>query len=451
METLNEPYCMVPISNDENYKAIVSQQDFDLVKTQKWSMYQFKDNGKNRTIIVTRIEGKLTQMHHFIIGKPKSKHEIIIHINDNKLDNRRCNLVVSTLKQNLKKKIDNLEPMEDNDNYRTHPVLSSYIADVKGEVFRKDNHLQITGSNQATGYNHLKLTTNDGNTCHKMRHVFVYECFYGIVPDGYEIDHIDRNKLNNELSNLQCLTVKDHKIKTVKDNPEMGKKTAVKLSKPIIAVNIRTSIETKYNSLTEASNNIPGTTITKICSVLQGRRKTHQGYTFRYQEIDNEIEGEIWVCPNNPLYKGIEVSNLGRVKSKRGIITEGKDHGDYKRVSVSQDNVKKCVLVHQLICEAFNGKNPKPEEYSVDHIDRNRCNNNASNLWWASKYEQRLNSKNVNQVQVYDENDVLLSTYNTIKEAASSMDMHNKTVKNCCITGRNYKGYSFKFVNNNDT
>lgn len=448
MNNNDEPYCVIPISNEVNCNALVSQQDYNLVRDYKWSRYEYEEKCRTRVFVVTRIDKKLIHMHHIILGKPKNKSEIIAHKNNNKLDNRRCNLMNVEKKKNFINKINNLKPIEESDQYKTHPVLSKYVANLKGDVFRAKDHLQILGSNKSTGYNQLTLTTDDGRKCYKMRHVFVYECFHGVVPNGYEIDHIENNKQNNQLSNLQCLTIPEHHIKTVKTNPDMGGKTGLKLSKPIIAINLKTTTETKYASLTEASNNIPGTTITKICSVLQGRRKTHQGYTFKYQDIDEHIEDEIWVCLANPLYKNIEVSNFGRVKSKKGIITKGNSHGNYRRVSVSQDSNKKCVLVHQLVCEAFNGKNTKPNEYTVDHIDRDTTNNYASNLRWASKYEQRLNTKDVNQVQVFDENKNLVSTYETIKETASKRSMHANTVKNCCVTGRKYNNYSFKFVNN---
>ena len=67
-------------------------------------------------------------------------------------------------------------------------------------------------------YNVLKLYTNEGSGLTKRCHVFVYECFNGVVPNGYEIDHIDTNKSNNELKNLQCLSVINHR-----DNPHMEK------------------------------------------------------------------------------------------------------------------------------------------------------------------------------------------------------------------------------------
>lgn len=443
----DEPYCEIPIINDVEYTALVSHQDYNLVKNYDWRRYEFQRSGSTRVIVVTIIDKKLMQMHHMILGKPTNKCEIIVHKNNNKLDNRRCNLINVERKQSFINKIINLKPLEETDHHKAHPVLSNYVANVNGDVFRTKDHIQILGSNQSSGYNYLTLTSNDGNTCYKMRHVFVYECFHGVVPNGYEIDHIDNNKQNNQLSNLQCLTIAEHHKKTARTNPDMGQKTSLKLSKPIIAINVKTLTETKYASLTEASKNIPGTTITSICRVLQGSRKTHQGYYFKYQDKDEHIEDEIWVCLANPLYKGIEVSNFGRVKSKRGIITKGNPHGNYMRVSVSQDNIKKKVMVHQLICEAFHGKNTKSDEYTVDHIDRNTLNNHAYNLRWASKYEQRLNTTGVSQVQVVDENTNIVSTYNTIKEAALQLNVNYQTVKNSCLSGRKHLSYSFKFVN----
>ena len=41
-------------------------------------------------------------------------------------------------------------------------------------------------------------------------HRYIWEKYNGPIPEGYEIHHIDRNKLNNDISNLTILTTKDH-------------------------------------------------------------------------------------------------------------------------------------------------------------------------------------------------------------------------------------------------
>lgn len=41
-------------------------------------------------------------------------------------------------------------------------------------------------------------------------HRLVYESIKGDIPEGYHVDHIDTNKLNNNIENLQLLTIKEN-------------------------------------------------------------------------------------------------------------------------------------------------------------------------------------------------------------------------------------------------
>jgi hypothetical protein len=42
-------------------------------------------------------------------------------------------------------------------------------------------------------------------------HRYVWEYYYGKIPKGYEIHHIDGNRGNNDISNLRILTTKEHR------------------------------------------------------------------------------------------------------------------------------------------------------------------------------------------------------------------------------------------------
>ena len=50
-----------------------------------------------------------------------------------------------------------------------------------------------------------------------LSHRFVWECYNGIIPDGLVIDHINDDKIDNRLSNLQLLTTKENNIKAGKN------------------------------------------------------------------------------------------------------------------------------------------------------------------------------------------------------------------------------------------
>lgn len=50
--------------------------------------------------------------------------------------------------------------------------------------------------------------------CYKNRaipaHRFIWEMTYGVIPDGYVVDHIDGNPLNNDILNLRAVTVSEN-------------------------------------------------------------------------------------------------------------------------------------------------------------------------------------------------------------------------------------------------
>ena len=56
------------------------------------------------------------------------------------------------------------------------------------------------------GYHKIKIKMCSQKFIKYLVYRFVYVCFNGIIEDNKVIDHIDNNKQNNILSNLQLLT-----------------------------------------------------------------------------------------------------------------------------------------------------------------------------------------------------------------------------------------------------
>lgn len=93
-------------------------------------------------------------------------------------------------------------------------------------------------------------------------------------------------------------------------------------------------------------------------------------------------------------FESYEVSDTGIVRRRfashftaAGFVLKQKTTPKgYKKVCLSKPGTQKWVLVHRLVCSAFNGP-PLPGKPHVGHNDGNPANNAASNLRWVNPAE----------------------------------------------------------------
>lgn len=84
---------------------------------------------------------------------------------------------------------------------------------------------------------------------------------------------------------------------------------------------------------------------------------------------------ETWVSIQN--FKSYEVSNLGRVRSKKTkrILKPAPNKAGYLKLVLSNQGIQKTRYVHRLVATSFLSGSGV-----VNHIDGNKSNNNLSNL-----------------------------------------------------------------------
>ncbi len=83
-------------------------------------------------------------------------------------------------------------------NWNGYTVLSS------GVILNKDKTVKAVKYNKK-GYAFSSFYYNGKLKTH-LFHSIIANCFLGERPTGYEVDHKDNNRSNNEVSNLQYLT-----------------------------------------------------------------------------------------------------------------------------------------------------------------------------------------------------------------------------------------------------
>ena len=81
----------------------------------------------------------------------------------------------------------------------------SYQIYSKGQVYSRKLMKFITSTKDAYGHWTVQLD-GEGKQVHRL----IYEAFVGKIPEGFDVHHIDKDKDNQDPSNLLCLSHADH-------------------------------------------------------------------------------------------------------------------------------------------------------------------------------------------------------------------------------------------------
>eukprot|EP01084_Bolivina_argentea_P159256 277385_1 len=189
--------------------------------------------------------------------------------------------------------------------------------------------------------------------------------------------HIDGNKYNNQLSNLQW----NEKFYPYHFNSFVA----------VTLYSIESGKKTRFKSRNKCAEyfNVTSSTIGKWCI----QKKVMHGYRFmfedeaKYVKTIEDLPGEKWKMFHETSKRKTKmyISSCGRSKKsyRNGKETLNKIHiiNGYQSLCGSGGYGNNSRLIARLVAKHFV---QNPHSYNiVDHIDCNKCNNNASNLRWV--------------------------------------------------------------------
>lgn len=102
--------------------------------------------------------------------------------------------------------------------------------------------------------------------------------FKGPIPEGYEINHIDHNKYNNCIDNLECISHRDNIKYTYSKSKHSNQQGVLCLHNNKI-----------YRNAKEASKDIFGVESNcrhSIQNVCRGIKNNFRGFHFEYVELN---------------------------------------------------------------------------------------------------------------------------------------------------------------------
>ena len=223
----------------------------------------------------------------------------------------------------------------------------------------------------------------------KSQHRLLAEAFIE-NPNNYEyVHHINNNRLDNRIENLQWVTASENNLE-----------------------------KNKLPSLND-----------------------HNDY------LDYDLSQEEWKTFRDTIYM---VSNLGRVKNaKTNKLLKGKitDSG-YREYCLTLNNKKQCFRGHKLTWEAWNGS----EQNIINHINGNKLDNRITNLENVTNQENTLKAIyetktfKFKKTACYDKEGNLIQIFMNNTDAARHMGVSPQSIQTAIKKGYCSCGFYWKNI-----
>ena len=147
-------------------------------------------------------------------------------------------------------------------------------------------------------------------------------------------------------------------------------------------------------------------------------------------------------------YEGLyQVSDMGRVRSKNGVLHLNTNTYGYKHITLSKGDVQKTVVVHRLVADAFiDNPHNKPQ---INHIDGNKENNAVVNLEWVTQGENnrhaiRASLRKVKKILLVDAEGKAIREFNNRMEINEYLgrNVYQDLITRCC-NGQRKTAYGY--------
>ena len=179
--------------------------------------------------------------------------------------------------------------------YCLHPIYNLYAGSKDGNIINIVKRVPHEGNKNNIGYLNFCVRKH-GQPSQKTYYVhrFIYECFNGIIPKGKVIDHINNNKEDNRLSNLQLMTQQENCKKSAKNRAYTFAAKNCENRRCVKATEKNTDEVSYYNSMYAAQQHI-GINAGIVKMACEGLNNCKSGkskkdghfYTFEYIKQDD--------------------------------------------------------------------------------------------------------------------------------------------------------------------
>lgn len=161
--------------------------------------------------------------------------------------------------------------------------FDGYKINEDGEIYNVRTGRKMKASNNGKGYRQLQLSVK-GVSKNVSIHRVVFTTFVSPIPKGLEINHIDGDKSNNSLNNLELVSHIDNMIKAV-ETGLIKSGSMAESSKGVNQLDVMTNeVLNNFGSISIASRKT-NVSLSSISAVCRGRRITAGGFKWAFTDF----------------------------------------------------------------------------------------------------------------------------------------------------------------------
>lgn len=319
-----------------------------------------------------------------------------------------------------------------------------YAVTSKGRCFSKRTNKELSAY-VGHGYYFVGIRgENMKDTVCMHVHYLVYISFKNDYVKGYDIDHINSNKLDNCIENLQCITHQANCQKAHDTGCHNKNKRVIQL------LNKKEELIGEFLSTAAVAKFLNYETTHSVLLALRANKnknvKLIREHYVRYKEhIDRDIYIEdiseyvamtgIYDDAFDHYYinkEGIIVNS----NNKNRVTSQHISLAGYKTIKLHSPIKDVTIHVHRLLARYFLDDGEKYFDipgYVVNHIDENKLNNSVFNLEFCTSKENTEHSCAKRVAQIDIKTGEIIKIYRSIKRAVQSLGIgHRSHISKVC-------------------
>uniref|UniRef100_A0A6C0C960 HNH nuclease domain-containing protein n=1 Tax=viral metagenome TaxID=1070528 RepID=A0A6C0C960_9ZZZZ len=303
-----------------------------------------------------------------------------------------------------------------------------------------------------SGYKMINLYDCHNNKHTHSIHILVAKTYLKKTNlEQIQVDHIDGNKLNNNLNNLRFVTPSENS-----KNAHRNNKNITRNKRSVCKLDINNNILETYESVISAArnNNLYAVQIINCCKdtnkTLKGHRWIYQEKNIKNMKLESdEIFKKIDEI-DGMLFDSYEISSYGKVRNiKTQHFLAPEFSTGYVRFQLCTiDHIHKHFSAHRIVAYFFIRKENNPKMV-VNHIDENKMNNHFTNLEWSTYSENTLHSVGKKVCKIDKHTGKILYTYSSATCASKvfGKSYGGTKIGECCNNkSKTTYGYIWKYL-----